>query len=222
MPCSDGEASADITWMKRSIVSLLASNLLLAECFMIHSNVFHHHLTLWACKVSAKSRMASGFRRTQRRKFPAKRKPAGYWKDVGNIENEIRSLWESVTVNIPSDEPPPIPNEALLNYWKRHDIRSAISQIGGRDILSEEMNGAFVVPGKWKEAAKTVWVKKVIANDQNLDRGVPPPSPQQAKLRRSGDSMRTAKLQDRKRWIHQGSRRQKGFWSSEEVVIEEL
>lgn len=205
----------------RYLFSLLASYAYLAKCLIIHLTLHLKHETTCAALDISKSTTVSGFRPTQTRKTPLRRKPSGYWKDTENIENEIRSLWEEVKVKIPSDEPPPIPNETLLNYWRRHDIRYAISQFGGRDLLSVELNGAFVVPGKWKEASETVWVKQVIANDPNLDPKVPPMSPQQGKMKREDPIEKTA-LRQKKRWTHQTTRRKKGFWGSKQVVIEEL
>ena len=64
----------------------------------------------------------------------------GYWLELDNVELELRLLWDDVNVTLNNntniiETPPPIPNESLLNYWKRYDIRNAIVQNGGRDIL---------------------------------------------------------------------------------------
>jgi hypothetical protein len=85
------------------------------------------------------------------------RKPRGYWKNITNIEYELRNLWiekmqisnnannddnnngDKLLVKLLYEYPPPIPNEALLNYWNRHDIRNAIRSYGGRTLLSEDL-----------------------------------------------------------------------------------
>ncbi|OEU23233.1 hypothetical protein FRACYDRAFT_233403 [Fragilariopsis cylindrus CCMP1102] len=87
------------------------------------------------------------------------RKPRGYWKNITNIEYELRTLWTEKAIQISDNAvdnddnndndndkllinllyPPPIPNEALLNYWNRHDIRNAIRSYGGRTLLAEDL-----------------------------------------------------------------------------------
>lgn len=159
-------------------------------------------------------------RNPQARQKPRSRKPKGYWLDISNIEKELRDQWKRASVTVDERQPPPIPNETLLNYWKRNDLRSAIVQSGGRDSLSERLGGAFLVPGKWCEATQNVWVEQLIASDPNLDSELPPPSPQQ--LKRKGKSVPASSAGDSKRWGHQSTRRDKGHWSSELVVIQEL
>jgi hypothetical protein len=108
------------------------------------------------------------------------RKPRGYWKSVANIDRELRDQWlEAIGAtnnnSTSSDDlysllyPPPVPNEALLNHWNRHDLRNAIRSLGGRKTLAEALiehsqttirnnkhqnqnrNECYIVPGKWKE-----------------------------------------------------------------------
>eukprot|EP00980_Cylindrotheca_fusiformis_P002932 scaffold683_cov124-Cylindrotheca_fusiformis.AAC.1 len=161
------------------------------------------------------------FRRLpQPRKKSILRKPRGYWLELSNIDFELREQWKSVNVTIEGQQPPPIPNETLLNYWKRHDLRRAIVQIGGREELAEKLGGAFIIPGKWSEATENIWVKQVLASDPNLDPTLPPLSPQQ--LRHIGTTMSSSKPIKRKRWIHQSTRKKKGYWTSEVVVVQEL
>jgi hypothetical protein len=153
------------------------------------------------------------FRRTpQIREKPSFRKPKGYWLDISNIEKELRDQWKYVNVTVEEQQPPPIPNETLLNYWKRHDLRSVIVQSGGRDYLAEDLGGAFIIPGKWSEAKKNAWVKQLLAADPNLDPDLPPLSPQQ--LKSKGRKVSS--------WAHQSTRKTRGYWSSEIVVIQEL
>lgn len=161
------------------------------------------------------------FRRIpQIREKPRFRKPKGYWLDISNIEKELRDQWKYVNVTVEEQQPPPIPNETLLNYWKRHDLRSVIVQSGGRDYLAERLGGAFIIPGKWSEAKKNAWVKQLLATDPNLDPDLPPLSPQQLKsIGRRASSSSSGNVE---RWAHQSTRKTRGYWSSEIVVIQEL
>lgn len=107
------------------------------------------------------------------------RKPRGYWKSVANIDRELRDQWleaiDTINRKSKSDDlfsllyPPPLPNEALLNHWNRHDLRNAIRSFGGRKILAEALTEhsqstthdkesqnknhtkCYIIPGKWKE-----------------------------------------------------------------------
>jgi len=107
------------------------------------------------------------------------RKPRGYWKSVANIDRELRDQWlEAIgTINSKNKSdnlfsllyPPPVPNEALLNHWNRHDLRNAIWSFGGRKTLAEALTehsqstthdsksqnknhtDCYIIPGKWKE-----------------------------------------------------------------------
>ena len=138
------------------------------------------------------------------------RKPRGYWKSVSNIDRELRDQWlEAIgasnrTLNDDSSSasrndnpatelhsllhPPPIPNDALLSYWKRNDLRYAIQNYGGRTNLAEALrehyraaaaattssghqqvpttNDCYIVPGKWKE---------MTGHHNNHPQGVPHP-----------------------------------------------
>lgn len=83
------------------------------------------------------------------------RKPRFFWHDEDNIRKELLSFWDELNVPIHEfypDQPPPIPSEFLLNYFNRNDLRWGIAQFGGRENLSYALNGALIIPGKWKEA----------------------------------------------------------------------
>lgn len=83
------------------------------------------------------------------------RRPRYYWRDVANVEYELREFWSQLQIHIPKTEPPPIPNESLLRHMGRHNLRAAIVAHGGRELLSEQLGGARIIPGKWTEAVAT-------------------------------------------------------------------
>jgi hypothetical protein len=204
------------------------------------------------------------------------RKPRFYWKDVHNIEHELRQQWESALLMrqsgdddkdkndrryddltgillklLPTDRPPPIPNEALLNHWKRNDLRAAIRQFG-RPYLAEllllEQYGmddnsrdgpavdpalidSIIVPGKWKEAVQWPIVQHVVQADDRLFMDLAPPSSQRVKLMKESYNMTEREIEE---WMQDGrwqyrnntsqadsGRREKGYWS-EQTVIEVL
>ena len=133
-------------------------------------------------------------RQLQIRKKPGStRRPKHYWMDIGNVDRELREFWDSVNVTIDDKEPPPIPNETLLNYFKRYNLRGAIVVNGGRDNVSLLLGGARVMPGKWKDAVETSPELQQLLDLSSKKRGsggnpafvfspdVPPLSPQQFK-----------------------------------------
>jgi hypothetical protein len=170
--------------------------------------------------------------RRQSRRQPESRRPNNYWKLKKNLKFELRQLWESVNVSIPQDQPPPIPNEALLNYWERHDIRAAIVTNGGRQELAERLGGAEIIPGKWVNATQTSFVQALVASDHKLHKYAPPVSPQQIKqiltTTANNDTAINIKLErdvlqnpQRQRWAYQDGRNPKGYWD-QQMVIQEL
>lgn len=87
----------------------------------------------------------------KRRKPKNQKRPSAFWANIKNVEFELRLFWSSVNVPISSSEPPPIPNETLLNHYERHDLRYAIAK-KGRKALSQELGKAKIIPGKWSDA----------------------------------------------------------------------
>ena len=121
-------------------------------------------------------------RRRQQRRRPRDKRPRNYWSNTSNLELELRQLWKSHHVTwISPSMPPPIPNETLLNYWKRHDLRAAIASLGGRHVVAQQLGDADIIPGKWNLATQTRVVQQVIQHDPYLSITMPPPSPQQIK-----------------------------------------
>ena len=97
----------------------------------------------------------------QKRTSPRRpRKPKFYWTDSENIRKELYLFWEELGINT-TDGHLYIPNEHLLNYFKRNDLRAAIYQMGGRESLAHELD-AQVIPGKWIDAVEFDIVKQVL------------------------------------------------------------
>lgn len=177
------------------------------------------------------------------------RRPKYYWTEVSNVELALRELWESKEVAIDAyHHLPPIPNESLLNYWNRHDLRGAIITHGGRTLLSERMGNAPIIPGKWNEAVQTWYVQQILQHDRDLSADTPPLSPQrlqqeqkqqlqQQRQRQHEEEATKDVLQSGEkcsdnnnevlvsrpsRWSHSSHRKPKGYWSSMTVVVEEM
>lgn len=155
---------------------------------------------------------------TKSRRKSQNRRPRFYWTDLSNVEQELRDLWQSKNVVIPSHQPPPIPNESLLYYWGRHDLRGVIATHGGRELLSESLGGAFVIPGKWGEAVQIPYVQQILQHDDKLFADIPPWSPR----KNPGKGHTSEHISLEKRWSHRSNRKPHGFWSSTTVVITEL
>jgi len=117
-----------------------------------------------------------------RRQLKQPRRPRSFWSDIHNIEAELRKFWIDLNVPIPKNEPPPIPNEALLNHFERNDLRYAIANMGGRDVVSYRLNDAKLIPGKWTLAVKTCKEVQFLLHPSNpagrgLSKTVPPIAP---------------------------------------------
>jgi len=93
------------------------------------------------------------------------RKPRFYWHDEENVRKELQSFWDELNIPINQfypNQPPPIPSEFLLNHFNRHDLRWGIAQFGGRENLSYALEGAIIIPGKWKEAKELDIIKSLL------------------------------------------------------------
>lgn len=71
---------------------------------------------------------------------------------------------------IQKNAPPLIPNEYLLNYFNRNDLRWAISSLGGRENVAHLLGGSKIIPGKWKEAKEVEEVAYLIPKMKELDK----------------------------------------------------
>jgi hypothetical protein len=165
----------------------------------------------------------------QTRQQPRNRRPKNYWLNVTNVEQELRDLWATVVItnqeeNDSSNRPPPIviPNEALLNYWKRHDLRAAITSHGGRQQLAELFGeGCIIIHGKWSDAVQMPIVQELLEQDSNLSRDLPPLSPQQLRLVEGKSVKQSEESSVRREKKAPRKRKEKGYWS-DRVVVQEL
>mmetsp|Transcript_18185 Transcript_18185/g.38280 ORF Transcript_18185/g.38280 Transcript_18185/m.38280 type:complete len:590 (-) Transcript_18185:533-2302(-) len=110
----------------------------------------------------------------QKRRAPTrKRKRRNYWTSIDNLRLELEKFWKDLEAPLDDlypNQPPPIPNEYLLNFFKRNDLRWGIAQLGGREAVSHLLDGAGIIPGKWKDATDLQIVKHVIPRMQQLKR----------------------------------------------------
>jgi len=158
--------------------------------------------------------------RTQRvRRKSRNRHPPSYWQEFKNVETAFRDFWANLGVNIPINEPPPIPNETLLNHFERNDLRYVVVSYGGRKSLSDRLGGARVIPGRWNAAVEqSPELQALVRNaTHGLSPNLPPLSPQQKKQENIGP----IELRNQTRWNHSPGRKPKGYWTME-LVVQEL
>lgn len=106
------------------------------------------------------------------------RKPLGYWKSIDNIRKEFTLFWNELNVPIQEinpGEPPPIPSNFILVFFKRHDLRGVLLTNGGREHVSYLLGGAKLIPPKWKDAVELEEVKRLLPlmNNENANEEVP-------------------------------------------------
>jgi len=152
------------------------------------------------------------------------RKPRGYWLDLSNVESELRLFWSDINVNINVSEPPPIPNEALLIHFDRHDLRHGIYSQGGKKIVAQILGGSRIMPGKWKDAVRTSPELIQLLDESNpkkegLSKNIPP-MPSQIKKKIEKTKKENFHLYYKNRWSHRSGRKPKGHWSEEQVLSE--
>jgi hypothetical protein len=182
-------------------------------------------------------------------KFSTARKPRSYWKDISNVERELRTFWSQLSVNISESEPPPIPNESLLRRTERHNIRGAIVSHGGRELLSAQLGGARIIPGKWAEAVATSPELQQLlqpqrqlqhhrgplnatassggekeqlnpSNDLLLLPDLPPWSLPLTISTNETSFSESLKTWRQKRWCHHEGRNRRGYWTLQQVIQE--
>lgn len=147
------------------------------------------------------------------------RRPRNYWRDDKNLDAELRAFWKCCNVTIDENDSPIIPNESLLNYFERHDLRWAISSQGGRKSVSYRLDGAKIMPGKWNEVIafcpEIVEELLVCCNRVGVSESDPPlflQSNRTIEEKYQADSM--------KKWVHRSGRNPKGYWNTLRVIEE--
>lgn len=158
-------------------------------------------------------------RKQKRRKLKHPRRPSSFWADLNNIESELRKFWKTLNVPISPKDPPPIPNEALLNHFERNDLRYAIANMGGRDSVSIKLNGAKLIPGKWTQAVVTCREVQYLLHPSNpagkgLSEDVPPIAPY---IKRTLQKQRLA-MKKKKQKMRS---KEQGEGKDDEMVIQE-
>jgi len=145
-------------------------------------------------------------RRRQRRRKSINRRPKYYWTKQSNMKRELLQFWKDCGVELISNQPILIPNETLLRYYERHNIRAAIASQGGRKTLSKRLGGARVMPGRWTLAVQqSIELQQLVRINDRFSEDRPPPL----------NHDRTAG-----RWEHQNGRKPKGYWDLRRVVEE--
>ena len=171
------------------------------------------------------------------------RKPKHYWSDLANMARELSYFWDDcastaglerrgTATALKSSSPPPIrrklviPNETLLRFYNRHDLRGAIAAHGGRRVLAEKLREAFAAPtssrvmdvtilsGRWADAMnESSELRAIVLAHPQLSVHRPPSICEHSA--RWGHHLRP-------RWSHQSHRRPKGYWSNQTAVLLEL
>ena len=123
-----------------------------------------------------------------------------------------------------------IPNEALLNYCGRHDLRAAIVTYGGRDEMAFELTKGTrrrvtIMPGKWSEAvASSIELQIMLQNETHSewlsDGEAPQKKSKQKQPAQKTESVATSSNKPKKKWAHQGERKPLGYWNRQKVVAE--
>ena len=160
-------------------------------------------------------------------KSKGKRHPSGYWMNKTNVLHELYKFWSDVNVPIPtptSHTPsPPIPSEALLNHFKRHDLRWGIACHGGREALSVRLSGARIIPGRWKDAVQVEEVRAILDPNNDASIGLSPyypPISLYSFQTQSVESSSGRRYKNGLRWSHNQQRNHWGFWNKETLLDE--
>ena len=158
----------------------------------------------------------------QSRRKIKQRHARNYWSNISNFRKEIMDFWS--TLNVPLGNKVPIPNETLLNYYNRHDLRSAIYSLGGRNYICTYLSREFyIIPGKWKDAIKCKEVQHLLnrSNDNCyglLEKDIPPLAPHVYKKLVQSDDMH--RFKNGKRWVHTIERHPYGYWDKDLLLSE--
>lgn len=148
----------------------------------------------------------------QKRCRPTRRRPDYYWSDPNNLQLELRTFWTDRGVKLPKNKPPPIPNEVILRYYERHDLRAALVKYGGREAVSQVLGGSMIVPGRWRDALnESPELLTLVKADATLSTKSPP----------SLTAVRsTTRIDEASRWKHNNDRKPKGYWNKKTLLKE--
>ena len=215
-------------------------------------------------KRRGKKSTPKSFRTPQQRrpKHKETRRPKYYWKDLGNVVRELEDFWVHCGVDIhqpllakknegfdndttaavkknkrQKQQPLCIPNEALLHYRGRHDLRAAIVTYGGREEMAYELTyearrHVTIMPGKWADAvASSIELQIMLQNQTHSEwmsekeaptRLLPQRKRKQKQHSKIVDNSDTAQSssQPKKKYAHQENRKPRWYWNQQKVVEE--
>lgn len=156
----------------------------------------------------------------QTNQAPLNRKPNFYWNDIETVRNALREFWENLGITSFPENLPPIPSEALLNHFERHDLRRVITKYGGREDLAADLGGVDIIPGKWKDSvSESLIVQELLQNaSHGLRADLPPLSPQQKKAAKGSSNDKDARDQARWSYKNKEERRPINYWSLAQVI----
>ena len=167
-------------------------------------------------------------RKRQARAKPTDRRPRNYWLDPTNLRRGLVDFWrndcglggEIRTVMNPSR--PTVPNEVFLFYHGRHDLRAALARNGGREDVSEKLDYAPVMPGRWREAVRECpeLMQALISRDSNLSLQRPPRIVTSNAVHQRPIHGNNTLLQQKAQRQWSQSRKPIGYWSLQRLLEE--
>jgi hypothetical protein len=177
-------------------------------------------------------------RRRQRNPSARPRKPKYYWTDLDNLYRELQGLWKEeagityqASHNSSSSTPNTlqvlVPNETLLRYLGRHDVRAAIASHGGRVRLENEYSHLFrIQSGRWTEGVtqESMHMSALLQKHSNLSAKRPPflgNAMSSALTTNTSASLPIGNTSLNKQvQLPKNQKRLKGYWTSQKVIEE--
>ena len=174
-------------------------------------------------------------RKRQRRRKPRNRRPKYYWTNPDNLERELIQFWQVAGVK-PSGIL--IPNETLLQFYNRHDLRAAIASQGGRTMIAEKILAPLkkqvrIMPGKWSQAWSDIpELQQLVELEPSLSRHSSPynstrrdqqpqePTETTNPVESSQSNNLNSNNSTATKWSHTENRKPKGYWSLQRVIQE--
>ena len=177
--------------------------------------------------------MATAYQKPrQTRRIPTRRKPRNYWQSTSNLRDELYLFWTENNVPLEKlnpSQPPPIPSEYILNFFQRNDLRGAIASNGGREHVSYLLDGAKVIPGRWKDAIEMEEVKcllPLMTSDLSLNEQTQAPLGDSILLESKNtiEQFQLIEIAQQQQNLTSGDNnatieREKEFWTKEKAVL---
>lgn len=177
----------------RSFLPLKSSKIF--PVFTVAKSSLDDDVTVIATGLTQNVTRAYSFKKPQQRRPHVNRRPRNYWTNVSNIEKEVDQFWRELGIQ---NKYVLIPNRAILSYYKRHDLESAIASQGGREslqyVFSKETR---ILPGRWSDALMDY--PHLFSNASALSNITSP--------------WNIVIDEQRRRWEHKETRKEKGYWN---------